>query len=960
MKFRFDATQPHQRRAIDAVVGLFRGQRALPPEVEFADDGDALLPVVSNRLTLDDDALLENLRREQDEHNNAAVIGCRISPDGELAKIAHAFADDGRYCALAGCEVAFPNFSVEMETGTGKTYAFLRTMRELAQHCGFFKFIIIVPSIAIREGILHALKSTAAHFARHYPEAPLSGFGYESAKLAKVRDFACATEPRAMVMTIDSFKREGAIFRRDSDSIGGDVPLRLIQAVRPILVLDEPQNMESELSVESLALLNPLFTLRYSATHKKPYNLVYRLSPAEAYRRGLVKKIKVGEVAAKHPGAAYIRLRKVSRRGSAFFAHLELNVFDGTRVKAKTVRFMQDEDIGEKVRLPEYEGMYVRDMYDETPEKPAKIELNDGRELAVGEEIGGVHKELLRAQITMTLREHFRRQRKLRGQGIKVLSLFFIDRVDNYLPPDSAIRGAFEECFDREKKEYAEWRDIPAAAVHNGYFAQKGGNAEADAARYRLIMQDKESLLTFPADSDDDQTRAKRQVAFIFSHSALREGWDNPNIFQICALKDGGGSEMRKRQEIGRGLRLAVNQSGERVAGDEINQLAVIVNESFADYVKGYQWEIAQDQIAAIEEILGKPLAAVTDEEREELIKIHGKGIIPPSPSRLHPPTARVNRNHLWRTSGDPLSPQFAALWERIKHKTRYTAAINEEKLIGQTAKKIKAAAVPKPAIKSVWAKVNINKKGAFAAQAASGSGTLADLHQRRPLPDAAALAAQMLQNGHPPMMITRATMVTVFRKTADESALKNPAGWAALAARAVRDALGELLAEDIKYEKINGEFYEWRELFREEQEIAAEFVAEVKKSAAAYDLIPCDAENEKKFAEDLAAREDVKFFCKLPREFVVPTPVGNYNPDWAVLLEEERGDKLYFVAETKDARAVDDDGYIDEKKLRGAEGLKIKCAARHFGSKQLGETGALDGVDYKVVNSAAQIGAAD
>ncbi|MBE8158188.1 MAG: DEAD/DEAH box helicase family protein [Betaproteobacteria bacterium] len=951
MKFQFDSEQEHQTRAVSAVVDIFSGQPYAPAQQNFV-GGGSLMPTVpvapNNSLELGGAKLLANLRAVQARHNEYS--DSKIEEDGELRKIIKEFGDSENNGIVAGQKVEFPNFSVEMETGTGKTYVFLRTIRELAENYGFIKFLIVAPSIAVRENILHSLNASAGHFAALY-KTPCNFLRYNSQKLNGVRAFAAADSPQIMVITLDSFRREETIMRRGDESLSGDMPLRIVQATRPILILDEPQNMASVLSVESLARLNPLFALRYSATHREPYNMAHRLSPAAAYRRGLVKKIQVGEVSAANSSAPFVRAEKITRDSNGVFrVKITVNAHDPLHgMVAKTKTLMPHSDLGGIARLPAYEDLYIDDI--NITEKA--VRLSDGRTVHEGEEIGGDGGEVMRGQIMLAIREHFQRQKTLKKRGVKVLSLFFIDKVDNYLPEGGKIRRMFEECFDELKTGYPEWRGVPAREAHRGYFAKsKKGDSEQDVKAYDLIMRDKESLLTFAAAGDDEETRRKRQTAFIFSHSALREGWDNPNIMQICALRR-GREGVRRRQEVGRGLRLAVNQKGERVRDEDANLLTVIAAESYAEYVRGYQEEIAEEYRAAIEEKAGKPLAELTAEEREKLAEIYGEGIIPPPPRKLEKKTARATRLIYGADGGVKINPEFRKLWKRIGQKTAYRVNIDNEKLIRNAVNRMRGENIASPEVRFQIGKIKVDGNDAFNAVSASGARKLIALKNRRPLPDVVSLILRMLRNGAPPLMLTRKTVSEIFAHTVNESAVQNPNGYAAAAARVIREEMEEFMADGVEYEKIENAFYEWEQHFMEEEhEITSSVIADMKESGKTpYTLISCDSGLEKEFAEGLRERGDIKMFVKLPRRFTVPTPVGDYNPDWAVLMaDEDGGEHLYFVAETKGA--VGQDGAVRWSGLRGTEGKKIKCAARHFGSKQFNQKGALDGVDYKVVKS--------
>ena len=949
MRLRYNANQEHQLRAIDAVLGVFDGQPYSMPRRAFADNKE-LIPLVSanNELKLNDEQLLANLQAVQKRHNETATSP--IETDASLLKITQCFESSEDNGMLKDTEVSFPNFSVEMETGTGKTYVFLRTIRELAGKFGFLKFIIVAPSIAVRENILHALRVTATHFAEIY-KSPCGFMRYDSSKLGKVRTFATTSHPQIMVITMDSFRKQMTVIRRSAESLSGDMPLHLLQATRPILILDEPQNMATDLARESLARFNPLFALRYSATHREPYNLVHRLSPADAYNRGLVKKIQVGEVLSQNAAMSFVRVGQISHNSDRVLqAKITVNAHhrDGS-IAPKTRTLRCHSNLGDIARLPEYRMLHIDDI--DIGEKI--VRLSDGRVVSEGEEVGGYGEDILRGQIKMTIDEHLKRQQNLRRRGIKVLSLFFIDRVENYLPNDGKIRRIFEECFDEIKTRYDEWRDVPAHEVHNGYFAKsKKGDTENDVKSFDLIMRDKESLLTFAADNDEEETRRRRRVAFIFSHSALREGWDNPNIMQICKLRQ-GNSEMRRRQEVGRGLRLAVNQRGERVQDEDANLLTVIAAESYADYARDYQNEITEEFRHAIEAKFGKRLEDLTEQEREELAGIHGEGFLPPLPRRLVSQKAYATKLiRASRADGEvKIDPEFRKLWEHISPKTAYRIQFDSGKLIDAVVLRLKEETIAPPTVQFQMGRIEVDEDGVFDAVPATGVRTLAILQNRLPLPDYVSLIAHLLLNGSPPLQLTRNTLTEIVRQTANDGMIQNPLGYAAAAARIVREEMGTLMTDGVEYEKINNAFYDWEQHFVDaEHEIASSIVADMKgRDKTPYSLISCDSEVEKKFAEALRERDDIKMFLKLPKRFVVPTPVGSYNPDWAVLMTDaDGGEHLYFVAETK--HAVNQDGAVQWENLRGSEGKKIKYAPRHFGSKQFNKKGALDGVDYQVV----------
>ena len=417
---------------------------------------------------------------------------------------------------------------------------------------------------------------------------------------------------------------------------------------------------------------------------------------------------------------------------------------------------------------------------------------------------------------------------------------------------------------------------------------------------------------------------------------------------------------MRRRQEVGRGLRLCVNQQGERLRDDGANLLTVVAGEDFADYARGYQMEIAEEYRAMIESRMGKRLEDLTEEERARLSDTYGKGIIPPSPKQMDRKTKRATKLIRGKNGEGDFSPEFKELWRRISQKTTYRVQVDDKALVEKVIHRLGEERTALPRVWAVTGHMNLDSEGAFTAVQSSGIRTVAELASRRPLPNIVDLILRLLKNGNPPMHLTRQTVFEIFRQAADDSALKNPTGWAAMAARVIRNVLGELAADGVEYRKIENEFYDWEQWFLDgEREIAAALVADLRESKgkdkAPYDLVECDVRGEKDFAEAMAERDDVKLFLKLPRAFKVPTPVGNYNPDWAVLLTDGNGrDHLCFVAETKSA--ISQVGAIKWGDLRGDEGLKIRSAARHFGSKQFKQKGALDGVDYQVVQSADQL----
>ena len=862
MKLRFDAHQPFQVRAVEAVAGLLLGQ---PPVEAAVDLGPGDLPAVANRLDLDEERLLLNLRQVQEVNG--------IRPDAGLRPIEEEIEAPGGSRA-----VRFWNFSVEMETGTGKTYVYLRTILELFQRYRLRKFIVVVPSVAIREGVLKTLGVTRDHFSRLYGNTVLRHAEYDATSRSQVCQFALSDAIEVLVMTIDAFNKSANVIRRSSDRLQGRAPIQYIQAARPVLVLDEPQNMESAKSRAALASLDPLLALRYSATHRRPYNLVCRLTPFEAYRQGLVKRIEVASVAREEDaGRAWVRVAGVRSGKRSVTARLVVHKPSaGGAPRESRVTVGAGDSLAAKTGRSEYRGFEV----DEIDAGAGVVRFANGLEVRAGEEQEPDREALFREQIRLTVAEHFRKQARLRPAGIKVLSLFFIDRVANYAGPEGLIRRLFDEAFNDLKGGWPESRDLGPEAVQAGYFAQRrrrggavewldsvSGESAEDEAAYALIMRDKESLLSFPGAADGDDARRRKQVAFLFSHSALREGWDNPNVFQICTLNQ-SVSEVRKRQEVGRGMRLCVDQEGRRVRDGEVNVLTVVANESYRRYAAGLQREIAEEYREAIESRCGRPLSALGEEE-------HGAGILPPPPRRAG----------AWPSRGrdGELSPEFRRLWERVEPRTRFALRIDTDRLVAGARREIGKRPLSRPGLTIARGRLEVKGEGAFEARAQS-EARRCGAHRRvadsggSALPNLLEVMADLLERTSPPVRVTRRTMLEIFRAAPDkEAALASPHEFAAAAAAGIRKSLAALLARGVKYGRKDG----WYEMSQVEAEDP---------------LLPASRCG-RGFAEELEARGDVELCTRLPQGFTVLTPAGAWDPDWAVVTAGEGGEwRLYLL----------------------------------------------------------------
>jgi type III restriction enzyme len=896
MKFKFDSDQEFQVDAVESVVGLFDGQAFVRNQLTVPNG--ATFQVVPNRLDLTPDQLLANLQKVQDERG--------LSQDGRLETLT------ANVDTLRGEEeITFPNFSVEMETGTGKTYVYIRTALRLYQTYGLRKFIIVVPSVAVREGVKKTLEVTKTHFDNLFGKPPYHFSVYNSARKSQVSGFALSDGVEIMVMTIDAFKKADNVIRQSQEGL--DPPIYQLQETRPVLILDEPQNMESELSVSALASLNPLCTLRYSATHRNPYNVVYRLTPFDAYRQGLVKRIEVASVIRQdNENLPFVRVEELNAIKSTVSAKLIVHKLMKTgKIQEKSVMVRDGDDLVDKTGRAEYDGFVV----DEINPGSGFIRFANNQELVLGGEQGSDRDAIFEAQIAFTIEEHFRRQRRLKDHGIKVLSLFFIDKVGNYAPDDGKLKLMFVKAFDELKQRYDEWKGVKAVDVQKAYFATKTkksgekevldstGKTKQDDEAFNLIMREKERLLSF-----------EEPVAFIFSHSALREGWDNPNVFQICTMRE-VGSDTARRQQVGRGVRLPVNQDGDRIQDEQINVLTVIASETYERFVSGLQSEI----------------------ERE-----YGKeGVPPPPPNRRNRAMIKLRKQFL-------LKPEFKELWEKIKHKTRYSVQIDTAKLVEETVAELDEATISKPRITVSKASVRVDRaEDFFEPIVLSGAKTAVDLAGRYPLPNLIEVMESLMENTSPPMRLSRRTLLEVFQKTTKRAdATENPHEFAITAVNILKSKLADQMVNGIKYEK-DGTWYEQTQ-FAEEIQTWEDYLVPSHEVGGVggthlYDGVIWDSPTiEKPFAESLEKMANVKLYIKLPGWFTIDTPIGRYNPDWAIIMDDpnEEEQQLYLVRETK--------GTLDLNELRPDEKRKIICGKRHFGE-------ALQ-IDYKVVTDVGQL----
>ncbi|MBW7835249.1 MAG: DEAD/DEAH box helicase family protein [Sphingomonadales bacterium] len=972
MKLHFEPNLDYQHTAIESVCDLFRGQEINRTEftVTRQAGGGAQQELglvenalgIGNRLTLLDDEIISNLNEIQLKNG--------LPPSASLAS---------------------GDFTVEMETGTGKTYVYLRTIFELNKRFGFTKFVIVVPSVAIKEGVYKTLQITEEHFKGLYSGQPFDYFLYDSSKLGQVRNFATSPTIQIMVVTVGAInKKDVNNLYKDSEKTGGEAPIDLIRATRPVIVVDEPQTVDGGLEgrgKEALSAMNPLCTLRYSATHVDKHHMVYRLDAVDAYERKLVKQIEVAslEVEGGH-NKAYLRFLSASNKGGAVTARVEMDVQQGGQVRRKEVTVQDGDDLEDTTGRAIYKDCRIGEI--RVAGKDSLLEVKTaGSEsfLAMGQAIGDVDPDAIkRLMIRRTITEHLEKERRLAPLGIKVLSLFFIDAVEHYRSYDedgNAVKGKYATIFEEEYRraaklpEYASlFKEVDlttdAEEVHDGYFSidkakrwtdtAENNQANRDSAEraYNLIMKDKEKLLSFDT-----------KLKFIFSHSALKEGWDNPNVFQICALRE-IGTERERRQTIGRGLRLCVKsvgpEKGHRVRGFEINTLTVIATESYEAFAENLQKEIEADtgirfgivekhqfaaisvqqedgtlamlgfeQSAAIHEYLkgadfidakGKvqdklrtalkegtltvpdELAAHLPQIKEVLRKIVGKLDIKNADDRK---AVRVRKEVLH-------SAEFQALWDRIKHRTTYRVHFDNAKLIEDCTKAI-SSAPPITKAKAVIRKADlaIGQGGVIATETAT-SGPVTIEEGDIALPD-------VLTDLQDRTQLTRRSLVTILTESGRLGDFRrNPQAFIELAAETINRTKRLALVDGIKYQRIGDDHFYAQELFEQEELTGylKNMLQNTQKSVFEH-VIYDSGGVERTFAEQLEKNEAVKVYAKLPSWFKVPTPLGTYNPDWAVLVQVDGEERLYFVVETKGSLFTDD--------LRDNEAAKIACGEAHF-----------------------------
>jgi type III restriction enzyme len=994
MKLQFKQQQ-YQLDAVSAVVDCFAGQPLHTRHFTLQRSADILRQ-----------ARLQAQGRPELEFDAETAIGYRnsrlqLSPAQLLANIQQVQRRNGLFesAALATQKnnQAACHLTIEMETGTGKTYTYIRTMYELHRQYGFSKFIIIVPGIAIREGVYKSFELTQDHFQELYGHR-IAAYIYNSARPQDIEHFASGSRISVLIINTQAFAASGADARRitqELDQFGSRRPIDIIAQTNPILIIDEPQSVDGDKTLQRMQDFKPLFTLRYSATHKVDYNKVYRLDALDAYQQKLVKKIQVKGISLKGSTgtSGYLYLQYIElAAGKAPLAVVEYEKRGPDGVKRVRQKLAQGASLYElSGNLPAYKNQVITGVNGYLN----KIVVG-GDELRPGELLNNTDELVFRRlQIRETILSHLQKEKALFDKGIKVLSLFFIDAVEKYREYDAAGQpqpGDYARLFEEEYQElrqqfmdmhqpgYLHYLQRDAAnRVHQGYFAvdkkghainpavKRGQEESDDASAYDLIMKDKERLLSF-----DEPTR------FIFSHSALKEGWDNPNVFQICALKNAeGGSQTRRRQEVGRGMRLCVNATGHRLDFDavgeqvhDINKLTVVASESYEAFAKGLQQEMAatlssRPQKAEAAFFTGRLLCneagqdyRLTEGDGAKLNKILYKHDLIddndqltdagreqaaaqtlPLPEHLQPwrqPLCRLLQGLYSGTlpppenerDKQPLQPNhnfakkaFLQLWDRISLKTIYEVKFDTEKLVQESIVLLNAQL--QVAQRQYEVKTGELQSGSRETLQQGGLMVEQERHHLRLHIDVETdavydLVGEIETRTH----LTRRTIAAILSGIKPEVFLllrKNPEGFIARASQLMNEAKARLIINNIVYHKTDAR-YDARTVFTNDKQVLRGD-AVLKKHI--YDCLSTDSQTEAAFAQALEASTEVVVYAKLPSSFYIRTPVGKYTPDWAIVLDRQGEKHIYFVAETK--------GSDNNLELREVEHLKLHCAGVHF-----------------------------
>lgn len=996
MKLKFKV-QPYQTNAVEAVVDCFAGQ-PFNAGVNFRIDPGSkkqisMIDEVGFKnadLMLTESQLLDNIHKVQRRQNLPMSEKIITNPSARI------------------------NLDIEMETGTGKTYCYIKSIFELNKRYGWNKFIIMVPSIAIREGVFKSLEITAEHFNEKYGKK-IRSFIYNSKQLHHLESFASDAGINVMVINSQAFAAKGEDNRKiydELDDFQSRKPIDVISSNRPILILDEPQKMEGKATLEALPKFKPLAILRYSATHKTTHNKIHRLDALDAYNQKLVKKIAVRGISIKGlaGSTAYLYLESIEISKATPVARIEMEVkLKSGEIKRQVMRLEKGKDLyAISNNLDQYKGFTISQIdYNHDT-----VEFTNGNVLTAGQATGDVTENTIRRiQIRETIKAHLEKEQKLFSEGIKVLSLFFIDEVAKYRDYSQVNeQGEYARIFEEEyallkadflgelvfeNEAYRKYLEkIEVARTHEGYFAidkktkklkdpkiDKKEEASDDVDAYDLILKNKERLLSF-----------EEPVRFIFSHSALREGWDNPNVFVMCMLKHSDNT-ISRRQEVGRGLRLCVNQYGDRMDHEatvhEINVLTVVASESYKDFCKNLQTEIsdslsARPRIADKEYFTGKTIKTETgsaqitpdmaaeiefyliqnryiDKHRQILESYHNskkEGTLAPLPEELLPYQEQIFSlvDSVFSVAqlpdvGDDRKPkknplnsnfdkkEFKELWNRINKKAIYRVEFNSEELIQNCINALNKELRVSPLQYTIQSGIQDNqitysqlKQGdSFKIQ-----NTSTEVHNSSIY---SSVKYDLLGNLSESVSLTRKTLATILNgieKVIFTQFKQNPEHFISETSRLIKEQKATIIIERLSYDEIEGSYDV--NIFTADQTKKDFTKATEKLKNHIYDYAITDSNIERKFAQELDVSAEVIVYAKLPRGFVIPTPVGDYNPDWAISFKEGSVKYIYFVAETK--------GTMSTMSITPLEQKKIECAKKFF------EKINKDKIKYEVVDS--------
>jgi type III restriction enzyme len=1022
MKLKFKV-QPYQTSAVESVVGCFAGQ------VNTASLAYRIDPGMNKKLAAQG-PVLPCFDVEQTGFKNADIqlTDAQLLTNIQAVQRRQNLPLSDKLVPSAGCKV---NLDVEMETGTGKTYCYVKSVFEMNKRYGWTKFIVVVPSIAIREGVLKSLEITAEHFTESYGKKARF-FTYNSKQLHHLESFSSDAGINVMVINIQAFNATGKDNRRiydELDDFQSRKPIDVISSNRPILILDEPQKMEGRKTLEALAKFKPLMILRYSATHRTAHNKIHRLDALDAYNQKLVKKIAVRGIAVKGLAGtnAYLYLESIEISNKAPVARIEMEMRQGGGIKRIVKRLAKGKDLFvESNELDQYRGFIIAQI----DANKDTVEFTNGHVLSTGDATGDITEMAIRRiQIREAIKAHLEKEQVLFAQGIKVLSLFFIDEVVKYRDYSQADEQGeyariFEEEYEQLKTEYLSLlpldggkyleylKGIQVGRTHDGYFSidkktkkltdpsfrTRGEDAglSDDIDAYDLILKDKESLLSFPIPADDEATRRKKEMRFIFSHSALREGWDNPNVFVMCMLKHSDNT-ISRRQEVGRGLRISVNQHGDRmdnpVTVHDVNILTVVASESYKDFVGSLQREISDSLSARPRKadeayFTGKVITTETgtveitpviakqiykyllkndytddaDQVAEAYHEAKANGTLAALPPELAPHAEQIfglidsvfSESQLPDVGDDrkpktnPLNAnfekkEFKALWGRINQKAIYRVEFDSGELIRNSIRALDEELRVTPLQYTIQSGVQSDQ--ITDAQLRSGEGfaltnTSVETHKAS---IHSMVTYDLLGKIAENTQLTRKTIaeilggvqVVVFRQFK-----QNPEHFIAESSRLINEQKATIIIERLSYDSI-AETHDI-DIFTVGQSKQDFTKASEKLKNHIYDYVITDSKVEREFVKELDTSAEVVVYAKLPRGFLIPTPVGDYNPDWAISFKEGSVKHIYFVAETK--------GSMSSMELRAIEHTKIECARKFF--KEINRRIDPEQVKYDVVTS--------